>query len=272
MQTAGNDLAGNSGRQEYRFKVAIITVNTGGVLDDPDGIMTFLVPEKAVERDLCMLLLPDQDNDTTRILSKSNFLLKAMTQPVTPEVEFLATVDLLSSDMRILFDLEKLPIDQESAAYLGLYHYESGKWQHLPTYTSLETGTYWAYSRHKGKYQVWISTEHPVIVLPDQYSIAQNYPNPFNSNTVINFIVGAKSFNSYDEAVIQLQPVRTSIKIYNLLGQEVRTLVNEPKLPGQYTIMWDARNSAGIPVASGTYFMQAILGDKVLNKKMMVIK
>jgi len=52
----------------------------------------------------------------------------------------------------------------------------------------------------------------------------------------------------------------------------VRTLVNEPKLPGKYQIFWDARNAAGIPVASGPYFLQAILGDKVFNKKMMVIK
>jgi flagellar hook assembly protein FlgD len=110
------------------------------------------------------------------------------------------------------------------------------------------------------------------VVLPDKYSIAQNYPNPFNSNTVINYIVGAESFDSYEEAVIRLQPVRTTIKIYNLLGQEVRTLVNEPKLPGKYQIFWDARNAAGIPVASGPYFLQAILGDKVFNKKMMVIK
>ncbi len=272
MLTAADDLAGNRGRQTYSFSVARISVTGGGTLNDPDGVMTFIVPAKAVERDLCMLFLPDQDADTTLRLSKRNNILSATNQPVAPEVDFVATVSTLSADMRILFDVEKLSMDQEAAAYLGLYHYENGKWKYLTTYTSLETGTFWAYSRKTGKYQIRTSPDHPAVILPDKYSIAQNYPNPFNSSTVINYIVGAESFDSYEEAVIQLQPVRTTIKIYNLLGQEVRTLVNEPKLPGKYQIFWDARNSAGIPVASGPYFLQAILGDKIFNKKMMVIK
>jgi hypothetical protein len=69
-----------------QFSVARISVTGGGTLNDPDGVMTFIVPAKAVERDLCMLFLPDQDADTTLRLSKRNNILSATNQPVAPEV------------------------------------------------------------------------------------------------------------------------------------------------------------------------------------------
>ena len=69
---------------------------------------------------------------------------------------------------------------------------------------------------------------------PSQYQLAQNYPNPFNPTTSI----------SYQLTTVSDQPAHyTTLKIYNVLGQEVRTLVNEVKDPGFYTVIWDGRNS-----------------------------
>ncbi|MBN2013089.1 T9SS type A sorting domain-containing protein [candidate division KSB1 bacterium] len=75
---------------------------------------------------------------------------------------------------------------------------------------------------------------------PVGFALHQNYPNPFNSSTEI----------SYD------LPVSTHItlKIYDILGKEIRTLVNETQPANHYKINWDGKNSAGNDVPSGIYF------------------
>lgn len=70
--------------------------------------------------------------------------------------------------------------------------------------------------------------------LPNAFALAQNYPNPFNPSTRINFSVA--------------QPGLVALKVYNVLGSEVATLVNEPKAAGRYSVNW---NAAGL--SSGVY-------------------
>ncbi|MFC1563512.1 kelch repeat-containing protein [candidate division KSB1 bacterium] len=94
--------------------------------------------------------------------------------------------------------------------------------------------------------------------LPDKFDLAQNYPNPFNPGTTIKY---------------QL-PERTPvlIVIYNILGQEVRTLVNEAKDTGFYSIKWDGRNNFGKYVGSGVYIYRIKAGKFILTRKMLLIK
>ncbi|HQU71145.1 MAG: T9SS type A sorting domain-containing protein [Calditrichaeota bacterium] len=76
-------------------------------------------------------------------------------------------------------------------------------------------------------------------VVPDNYRLSQNYPNPFNPTTRIAFSIP-------EAADIQLE-------VLNLLGQRVRTLVDQHQNPGSFEATWDGRNEAGMPVASGVY-------------------
>ncbi|MFQ6092079.1 MAG: FlgD immunoglobulin-like domain containing protein, partial [bacterium] len=62
------------------------------------------------------------------------------------------------------------------------------------------------------------------------------------------------------------------LKIYNILGQEVRTLVDEVKEPGYYTVTWDGRNERGDEVPSGVYFYRMTAGDFTDTKRMVVMK
>ncbi|MGB2696624.1 MAG: FlgD immunoglobulin-like domain containing protein [Candidatus Zixiibacteriota bacterium] len=86
----------------------------------------------------------------------------------------------------------------------------------------------------------------------------QNYPNPFNPNTTIEYCVQ--------------DPAKVTISVYNVLGQKVKTLVDEEKLRGDYTINWDGKNDAGNQVASGVYFYQVKVGDYTSSKKMLLLK
>ncbi len=263
----GIDQAGNFGMKSYAFGVVRVSVNEGGTLFDSDSLVSFIFPPGAIPYDLCMLCLPEEEPDTLYKLAKSS-----IEGPASPEFELLAPVNQLSKPAYAVFNLARLKINQRDAPYLGLYYYDNNRWNYLKTYTGLETGTYWAYIDKPGKYQVWINTANPVTVLSNEFTLAPNYPNPFNSQTIIKYVIGVGEFHSFTEAVQTVKPVQASVRIYNLLGQEVKTLVNGQHLPGTYTVIWDGRNNAGQMVASGTYFCLAILGDNVLHRKMLLIK
>ena len=98
--------------------------------------------------------------------------------------------------------------------------------------------------------------------VPKEYALHQNYPNPFNPTTSI----------SYDLPISS----DVTLKIYNLLGAEVRTLVAGTQETGYYQIVWDGRNGSGIPVASGTYTYRLVAtsGSKsfVQTHKMILMK
>jgi len=96
------------------------------------------------------------------------------------------------------------------------------------------------------------------FLLPDKISLEQNHPNPFNLSTRINFSVPTRQ--------------HTELKIYNLLGRTVKTLVDKELSAGNYTITWDGTDSRGEIVASGIYLYTIKAGDQSESKKMILIK
>jgi len=96
--------------------------------------------------------------------------------------------------------------------------------------------------------------------LPAKFSLYQNYPNPFNPSTCIQYFVGGD------------KPVKVSLKIYNVVGQLVKTLVDEEKSPGEYEEMWDSKNEKNEDVASGVYFYKLKISDYVETKRMVLLK
>jgi hypothetical protein len=94
--------------------------------------------------------------------------------------------------------------------------------------------------------------------LPSQFALSQNYPNPFNMETMV----------SYDVA----KDANVNLVIYNTLGQEVRTLVNEAKVAGTYTLRWNGRDNVGRDVAAGVYFYRLNAGSHEFIKKMVLLK
>ncbi len=93
---------------------------------------------------------------------------------------------------------------------------------------------------------------------PRQYKLQQNYPNPFNSSTLIKYALK--------------KDVNVTINIYNILGQKVKTLVNEYQSAGYKLIIWDGTNDNGKGVSSGIYFYKLIAGEFIDKKKLAIIK
>jgi hypothetical protein len=94
--------------------------------------------------------------------------------------------------------------------------------------------------------------QEPNVVVR-QYELMQNYPNPFNPSTDIRFTLSNAGF--------------TTLKVYDVLGREVSTLVNERLNTGAYSITFDARN-----IPSGTYFYTLNVDGHQISKKMMLLK
>ncbi|MFQ6093321.1 MAG: FlgD immunoglobulin-like domain containing protein, partial [bacterium] len=99
-------------------------------------------------------------------------------------------------------------------------------------------------------------------LLPGTCSLEQNYPNPFNPATQISFQLPVVSGQS---------PPHVTLKIYNILGRETRTLVDEPKEPGYHTVTWDGKDVYGNDVASGIYFYQMKAGEIYTDTKRMLL-
>ncbi len=102
------------------------------------------------------------------------------------------------------------------------------------------------------------TTVEPVVVIPTEYGLDQNYPNPFNPVTTIRFALP--------------QSGNVTLKIFNLSGQLVRTLVSSEFAAGQHQIVWNGRNDNGEKVASGMYLYRITAGSFVQTKKMMLMK
>ena len=103
-----------------------------------------------------------------------------------------------------------------------------------------------------------IQTVYGTPTLPLDYILFQNYPNPFNPSTAVKFQVPKTS--------------DVTITIYDMLGQEVRTLFAGEVMRGNYTVNWDGINNAGAKVVSGTYIYRMTAGEFAQSKKMILIK
>ena len=103
-------------------------------------------------------------------------------------------------------------------------------------------------------------THSPDVSLaePSEFRLLQNYPNPFNPSTRIEYKIPT--------------PTRVIVKIYNLLGQEIRTLVDEVQPKGKGSVEWDGRNSSGLPVSSGVYFCTLAALQRVQAKKLLLLR
>lgn len=113
--------------------------------------------------------------------------------------------------------------------------------------------------------QLWIketgkgfSAQQIDNLIPSAYALEQNYPNPFNPSTTIRYALP--------------NDANVTLKVYDITGREVATLVSEQKKAGTYEIRFDARNGSGRILSSGVYFYQIRAGEYVQTRKFVLLK
>jgi|GEM_PF-2586779 len=95
-------------------------------------------------------------------------------------------------------------------------------------------------------------------IIPVTFNVEQNYPNPFNPSTTIQYALP--------------QAASVTIRIYDILGSLVNTLVNTEMPAGNHSVVWEGDNSFGSKVVSGAYFYQVVSGSNIVTKKMLLVK
>ncbi|MCF6270090.1 MAG: T9SS type A sorting domain-containing protein [Melioribacteraceae bacterium] len=96
------------------------------------------------------------------------------------------------------------------------------------------------------------------VIIPEKFAVSQNYPNPFNPSTVIEYSLPEGEF--------------VSLRVYNMLGQEVATLVNKEVEAGVHNVTWNGVDNSGSKVSTGTYIYRVVAGNNILTKKMILLK
>ncbi len=140
------------------------------------------------------------------------------------------------------------PIVPDSGLYWGAQYVALNPKTMPPATTALFIGDF-----RTGAILVATGVKDMTETIPKSYALYQNYPNPFNPTTVISYQLSAVS--------------NVTLRVYNVLGQEVTTLVNERQNPGSYTITFNAGN-----LPSGVYFYRLTAGKFMSVKKLMLLK
>jgi hypothetical protein len=188
------------------------------------------------------------------------------------------------------FHIRSIVINELNHIFLGTFDYGvfmatdfGASWSHINyglgnwavNSLSIDKNGYLYASTNSGIYKSISSTTSVIdnFDSPNKFSLFQNYPNPFNPTTTIRFFipfVETGSERSFGHAL----SLHTTLKIFDLLGREIATLVNETKFPGTYEISFDATKlfPKGSILTSGVYYYQLRSGDFAETKKMVLIR
>ena len=141
---------------------------------------------------------------------------------------------------------------------LAIYQRSVGVgWVELPSYN--ENGQIMAYTDKMGYFKMGPKT----LIVPGQTSLHQNYPNPFNPSTTIE----------YDLGFIDGPNQRVNITVYDILGRNIKTLINEQQGMGRYRVKWNGKDQNDIPVSSGIYFVNLMTDNgRAETKKIMLMR
>lgn len=150
-------------------------------------------------------------------------------------------------------------IQPSESNHLFLYHLQTATWFNLRD----QEEYIFESSQPRQQFKLYVSNDEQFVptILPLQFELSQNYPNPFNAQTTIELAIPYFADN---------QPV--DLRVYDVLGRRVKTLLSGPQSSGYMKINWDGKNENGRPLASGLYLMRLQSRDYQSVKKMILLK
>ena len=133
------------------------------------------------------------------------------------------------------------------------------------TSSPIETGFWFVVLSNETKQEKTegLTSETAEVILPETFDLDQNFPNPFNPSTTVKFQIPDK---------IGTENIRTVVKVYDVLGRVVKTLVDENLAPGFHSRHWDGLNDNGEKISSGVYFYSITAGEFRKTRGMLMLK
>lgn len=246
---SADDSVGNRATATRQLSAQGIAPQAGGSIASVDMRAELSIPPNALAR--ASYLTAEQATEPATV---------GAGQPIGSTYRFAPALMELKQPARLRFRYEDRPGLQPG--HMGIFeHTPDGRWICLATRIDARTKTLYADIQHLGEYQV---VDDPAIQslpaeeMPDRYELSQNYPNPFNPTTLIRFGLPAASV--------------VDLKIYDVLGREVRTLLHEYQGEGYHEATWDGTTTEGTAAASGVYYYRLNAGTFSAVKTMMLVR
>jgi hypothetical protein len=144
---------------------------------------------------------------------------------------------------------------------LRLLHWDDPVWVDITTSLNVGSNTICGETDHFSPFVLVAPTPTAVgdSPLPRAFALRQSVPNPFNPTTTISYDVPAGG-------------AHVTIRIYDVSGRVVRTLVDDRRSAGAHEVTWDGRNSAGNAVSTGVYLYRMVAGSFVQARRMVLLK
>lgn len=149
-------------------------------------------------------------------------------------------------------------VNNLSSSSLQLSNLTSGTKYYWRVRTKNSDGVYSDYSNVASFTPDGTTSVDGVVEIPTKFEVSQNFPNPFNPSTVVNFGIPERGI--------------VTAKVYDILGKEIRTLMNDEKEAGSYSLQWNGTDNFGQKVTSGTYILRVTAGSKAQSIKMILMK
>jgi hypothetical protein len=185
--------------------------------------------------------------------------------PSDPPRYYDFTTDVsFSGNVTITINYDDAGMTDADESILRLWHYKEYFWVDITSDIDITnniitgvTDSFSPFALGFNRIPTDVSEEIPGE-LPTGFQLHQNYPNPFNPQTTVEFSLAAHS--------------QVTIEIFNILGQRVKTLVDESKPAGSYRVIWNGDNDSGQKVSTGIYFYRFTTENHSETKKMMLLK
>ncbi len=220
------------------FSVSLVVASEGGVLVDPTEKVEFELVPNALSRNTYITIIPDTG---------------AGAYSVGPAGLDLKNPGLLS------FSYDDKDLAGFSANKLGIYYYENGTWQYLGGMVDPKRHRIEIPIKKLGSYALKLDPDGPdAKSCPFEPLLAQNSPNPFRQATVIRYQVPEND--------------HITLRIYDAMGRQVKSLVDSEQPRGEYEITWDGKGETGETLPAGIYFYRLLTGGHKVFKKMVLLQ
>ena len=221
----------------------------------PNGTGQFHLPANAVTHSRYVVSGNYDESLTSRILATNE--LPQGVRAVSDIIYIGHDQIQLKRAASLQLSLESEDIDTNEK--LGVYTMSDGEWRYLGGTVDADDMMIRANTGSLGRFVI-AAGDHPSesSILPTVFALEQNYPNPFNPSTTISFALP--------------QEMQVTVKVFNMLGQEITTLADSYYTAGRHDVQWNARDASQVRVASGVYFYTVESADIRLVKKMVLLK
>jgi hypothetical protein len=261
-ETVTNYTIGLVGENVWGGRIASSTVTTIAVLAKPGNEI---------------LLMSEQENAmlriSTRSLKESSMItmISNPSMPVFMQEDYVAVEDKDAMSDLIQIGPSNIKLNEPVSLTLSydeadlkageapqVYEMLDGAWTAVPGYHNAALKEIRIETERFGSFQIRKADPKDLTELPLNFALHGNYPNPFNPTTTIKYDLATESM--------------ASLVVYNLLGQEVVTLVNSVQPAGYHSVVWNGQTKYGTPVSSGVYLMRLNTDKGSFNHKMVYLK